>query len=64
MSRFAAVLVAAALPIATAQYLETGVGANITGYTLPAALKPYYGDHPWGVNVYARFRLKPPERDK
>ena len=41
--------------------LQAGVGANMTAYTAPPALKPYYGDHPWGVNVYVRFRLKPPE---
>ncbi len=41
--------------------LVAGVGANITAYTTPSALKPYYGDHPWGVNVYVRFRLKPAE---
>ena len=41
--------------------LQAGVGANITAYTAPAALKPYYGDHPWGINVYVRFRLKPAE---
>ena len=41
--------------------LQAGVGANITAYTLPPALKPYYGDHPRGVNVYVRLRLKPAE---
>lgn len=39
--------------------VETGIGANFTGYTFPAALQPYYGRHPFGVNVYLRFRLKP-----
>jgi hypothetical protein len=39
--------------------VETGVGANITAYTLPPAIKPYYGDYPWGVSVYVRFRLRP-----
>ena len=24
----------------------------------PMALKPFYGDCPWGVNVFLRFRLK------
>ena len=41
--------------------VATGVGANFTAYMLPGALKPYYGDHPVGVNVYVRFRLKPAE---
>ncbi|MGI8958627.1 MAG: hypothetical protein ACR2IV_02480 [Bryobacteraceae bacterium] len=40
------------------RYVETGIGANIEAYSLPAAIKPYYGDHPiWG-NVFIRFRLK------
>jgi hypothetical protein len=33
------------------------VGANLTAYSLPAAIKPYYGDHPRAVNTYLRFRL-------
>jgi hypothetical protein len=39
--------------------LQTGLGANVTAYSLEAQLKPFYGDHPWGVNVFIRFRLKP-----
>jgi hypothetical protein len=39
--------------------VETGIGANATAYTLPSAIKPYYGDRPWGVNVYLRLRIKP-----
>ncbi|MGO9257995.1 MAG: hypothetical protein ACLQU1_17030 [Bryobacteraceae bacterium] len=39
--------------------VEAGIGANATAYTLPEALQPYYGAHPFGVNVYLRFRLKP-----
>ena len=38
--------------------IETGIGANISTYSLPAAIKPYYGDHPIGGNIYIRFRLK------
>lgn len=45
----------------TAKYVETGLGANVSAYTLPDALKPIYGDRPWGVNVYLRFRLRPGE---
>ena len=45
--------------IGTFKDIETGVGANVTAYSLPSAIKPYYGDHPWGVNMYMRFRLKP-----
>ena len=38
--------------------VETGLGANVTAYAIPSAIKPFYGDHPWGVNVYLRLRLK------
>jgi hypothetical protein len=44
--------------LATKSNLETGIGANITGYAIPAAIQPAYGAHPWGVNVYFRVRLK------
>jgi hypothetical protein len=37
---------------------ETGLGANMSFYGIPDAIKPYYGDHPMGVNVYLRVRLK------
>jgi hypothetical protein len=37
--------------LATKSNLETGIGANVTGYATP-------GDHPWGVNVFLRIRLK------
>jgi hypothetical protein len=38
--------------------IETGIGANIETYSLPAAIKPYYGDRPVGGNIYIRIRLK------
>jgi hypothetical protein len=38
--------------------VETGLGANVMFYGIPDAIKPYYGDHPLGVNVYLRLRLK------
>lgn len=37
---------------------QTGLGANISLYGIPASLKPIYGDHPAGVNVFLRIRLK------
>lgn len=37
--------------------VETGIGANATTYSLPGAIKPYYGDRPWGLNVFLRLRL-------
>jgi hypothetical protein len=39
--------------------VETGIGANLDMYSLPGAIKPYYGDHPVGGNIFVRFRLKP-----
>ena len=39
--------------------VEAGIGANVTVYAIPSAIKPYYGDHPWGANIYLRLRLKP-----
>jgi hypothetical protein len=43
------------------RYVETGIGANFTAYTLPAAILPYYGGRPVGGNVFVRFRLRPHE---
>jgi hypothetical protein len=45
--------------IGTFRNLQAGVGANVTAYGIDAALKPFYGDRPWGVNVFLRFRLTP-----
>jgi hypothetical protein len=42
------------------RYLETGIGVNFTAYSLPAAIKPYYGGRPAGGNVFVRIRLRPP----
>ncbi len=38
--------------------LETGFGMNFSTYTLPTAIVPFYGTHPFGVNVYLHFRLR------
>jgi hypothetical protein len=38
--------------------LETGIGFNFSAYSLPGAIKPYYGDHPMGGNVFIRLRLR------
>lgn len=40
--------------------IETGIGANLSLYSLPEAIKPYYGDHPVGGNIFLRFRLRRP----
>jgi hypothetical protein len=42
--------------------LETGLGANFTAYSLPDAIKPYYGDRPVGGNIFIRLRLRPSEK--
>ena len=39
-------------------HVQTGLGANISMYGIPDAIKTYYGDHPLGVNVYLRIRLE------
>jgi hypothetical protein len=44
------------------RHVETGIGANFTAYSLPNAIKPYYGDRPVGGNVFIRFRLRPAEK--
>ena len=45
--------------VGTFRNAQAGIGANITAYATDAALRPFYGAHPWGVNVFVRFRLKP-----
>ncbi|MDP9052937.1 MAG: hypothetical protein M3N93_01330 [Acidobacteriota bacterium] len=45
--------------VALFRLVETGVGANFTTYSLPDAIKPYYGSHPVGGNMFIRFRLRP-----
>ncbi len=37
---------------------QTGLGANVSLYGIPASIQSYYGDHPLGVNVYLRIRLR------
>ena len=39
--------------------LQAGAGANATVYAIDPALKPFYGNRPWGISVFVRFRLKP-----
>jgi hypothetical protein len=41
------------------RWVETGIGANFTAYSLPGAIQPIYGNHPVSGNVFVRFRLKP-----
>jgi hypothetical protein len=44
--------------IALFSYVETGIGANFSFYSVPDAIKPVYGNHPVGSNIYIRFRLR------
>lgn len=44
--------------IGTFHNLQTGLGANLSAYGIPNALKEFYGDHPMGFNLYLRIRLK------
>jgi hypothetical protein len=37
---------------------QTGLGANVSLYGIPTSIQSYYGDHPLGVNVYLRIRLR------
>jgi hypothetical protein len=39
-------------------HVETGLGFNFTAYTTPPAIKPYYGQHPMGWNIFLRVRLE------
>jgi hypothetical protein len=38
-------------------HIQTGIGANFTAYSLPDAIKGYYGNRPVGGNIFVRFRL-------
>jgi hypothetical protein len=42
--------------------VETGIGFNFSAYSLPNAIKPYYGDHPVGGNIFLRVQLRRAER--
>lgn len=39
-------------------WLVTGLGGNLTLYGVPAAIQPYYGQHPAGFFFFLRARLK------
>jgi len=38
--------------------IALGVGANVTTYTMPAALNPFYGRHPVMALMFLRFRVR------
>lgn len=39
--------------------IATGIGANFSMYTVPEPIVPFYGAHPFGVNFYLHFQLRP-----
>jgi hypothetical protein len=45
--------------IGTFHNVETGIGGNFTSYSMPDAIRPYYGDHPVTLNFFLRLRLNP-----
>lgn len=38
--------------------IKIGWGGSFTGYAVPSAIKPFYGDHPVGFMMFLRLRLK------
>ncbi|HLK51115.1 MAG TPA: hypothetical protein VKT49_23395 [Bryobacteraceae bacterium] len=46
--------------VRTWRWLQTGIGASFTAYAIPAPIRPFYGAHPVGGNVFIRVRLRPP----
>jgi hypothetical protein len=43
---------------ALCEALQTGIGFTVSGYSLPEAIRPYYGNHPVGGSIFLRVRLK------
>ena len=39
-------------------HVQTGIGANVTAYSIPSELRASYGAHPAGFNVFLRLRLR------
>jgi hypothetical protein len=39
-------------------HVQTGIGANFSLYSLPDPIKPYYGNHPVGGNIFIRLRIR------
>jgi hypothetical protein len=44
--------------VALFSHIQSGIGANFSMYSLPDAIKPYYGNHPVGGNIFIRLRIK------
>jgi len=45
--------------LGTLHGVETGLGANVTNYSMPAPIHAFYGSHPVSVNIFLRVRLNP-----
>jgi hypothetical protein len=45
--------------IGTFQKVETGIGANVSTYSMPDSIKAYYGNRPVAIDFFLRLRLKP-----
>lgn len=39
-------------------HLSSAIGAQLTWFGVPAALRTTYGTHPWGVDAFVRLRAK------
>jgi hypothetical protein len=44
--------------VLTMAHTVTGLGANLTAYSMPSSLDRVYGNHPLAVNVFLRLRLR------
>ena len=44
--------------IGNLRHLSTALGSQVTWYGVPDVLKPIYGEHPVGVNLFLRVRLR------
>ncbi|MEO8218654.1 MAG: hypothetical protein ABI718_16380 [Acidobacteriota bacterium] len=38
------------------RWIAGGVGGNVTLFQIPSAIRPYYGNHPMGANLFLRLR--------
>jgi hypothetical protein len=56
--RIAAYTVGYTRDIGSIPHLRTGLGANVSWYSIPDTLRTAYGDHPVGVNIFLRLRLQ------
>lgn len=48
--------VGAVRDLPSARWFSVGLGGDVTFYDVPARLRPFYGDRPFSVHVFARIR--------